>query len=97
MPMTIIESFSAGTPVIASDLGAMSSMIKNDFNGLHFKANDLESFKNTIQNFVNFSIEKKIRMRQNSLLSFRDLYTSEKQIFFFNDLYKKAIILNNVN
>lgn len=97
MPMTIIESFSAGTPVIASNLGAMSSMIKNDFNGLHFKANDLESLKNTIQNFVNFSIEKKIRMRQNSLLSFRDLYTSEKQIFFFNELYKKAIILNNVN
>ena len=36
MPMTIIEAFSTKTAVIANDLGAMSSMIINEQNGLTF-------------------------------------------------------------
>jgi glycosyltransferase involved in cell wall biosynthesis len=34
MPMSIIEAFSLGKPVIARNHGAMSSMIKDQFNGL---------------------------------------------------------------
>jgi glycosyltransferase involved in cell wall biosynthesis len=43
-PYTILEAFATGTPVIASKLGAMESMITNNFNGLHFEpgnSNDL--------------------------------------------------------
>jgi glycosyltransferase involved in cell wall biosynthesis len=38
MPLTILEAFSCGTPVIASRLGAMKDMISNEFNGMHFEA-----------------------------------------------------------
>lgn len=44
MPLTLLESFAAGTPVIASDLGAMASMVEHGRNGLLFergKADDL--------------------------------------------------------
>jgi glycosyltransferase involved in cell wall biosynthesis len=46
LPLTIIEAFSTGTPVIAAGLGAMSEMIVPGYNGLHFtpgSAKDLES------------------------------------------------------
>jgi glycosyltransferase involved in cell wall biosynthesis len=37
MPMTIIESFSSGVPVIAKNIGAMSSMIISDKTGFLYK------------------------------------------------------------
>ena len=38
--MVIIESFANGLPVIGSNIGSPSEIIKDDFNGLHFKAGD---------------------------------------------------------
>lgn len=38
MPLTILEAWAAGAPVIASDLGAMSEMISDGKNGLLFRA-----------------------------------------------------------
>jgi glycosyltransferase involved in cell wall biosynthesis len=39
-PMTILEAFSAGTPVISSKLGSMEEIISPDRNGLHFSPGD---------------------------------------------------------
>jgi glycosyltransferase involved in cell wall biosynthesis len=39
-PRTIAEAFAAGTPVIASDVGAMRSMVQPGANGQWFKAGD---------------------------------------------------------
>ena len=36
----IIEAFSVGVPVIASNVGSMMSMVENNRNGLHFKIGD---------------------------------------------------------
>lgn len=40
MPLSIIEAFSVGTPVIGSRIGAMKEMIIDDVNGLLFKPGD---------------------------------------------------------
>ena len=40
MPLTILEAWASGAPVIASDLGAMSEMIAHGKNGLLFRAGD---------------------------------------------------------
>lgn len=42
MPLTIIESFASGIPVIASKLGAMESMIADGHTGLHFTPGDVD-------------------------------------------------------
>ena len=41
-PLTIIEAFATGTPVIASKLGSMAESITDGFNGLHFTAGDAD-------------------------------------------------------
>lgn len=38
MPMTIIEAFACGVPVIASDLGSMAAVVEHGRTGLHFEA-----------------------------------------------------------
>jgi glycosyltransferase involved in cell wall biosynthesis len=39
-PMTIVEAYACGLPVIASNLGTMVSIVKDGFTGLHFAAGD---------------------------------------------------------
>lgn len=97
MPMTIIESFSTGTPVIASNLGAMTCMIQNEVNGFHFIANNLNSLINAIISFTNLSKAKKNEMNSNALFNYRNIYTPEKQLDFFQEIYKLAISKNQSN
>ncbi|MFA9478264.1 glycosyltransferase family 4 protein [Phycisphaerales bacterium AB-hyl4] len=40
LPKTILESFAKGTPVVASNLGAMSEVIEDGYNGVHFTPGD---------------------------------------------------------
>lgn len=42
-PMTIVESYSVGTPVIASDLGNAGSLVENGKSGLKFRADSEEA------------------------------------------------------
>jgi glycosyltransferase involved in cell wall biosynthesis len=39
-PLTILESFRAGRPVIASDIGGMAEMVDHGVNGFLFRRND---------------------------------------------------------
>ena len=47
-PMTIVESLALGVPVIASDIGNLSTIIINRENGLLFKYDDAEELKEKI-------------------------------------------------
>ncbi|MDP4844574.1 MAG: glycosyltransferase family 4 protein, partial [Salibacteraceae bacterium] len=49
MPMTILEAFSTQTPVIASDLGAMKSMIDHRMNGLLFEPNSAQDLLEKVE------------------------------------------------
>ncbi len=51
LPFVILEAFSTGTPVIASNLGAMSSLIQDEYNGLVFKAGSAEELKSAVLRF----------------------------------------------
>ncbi len=59
MPMTILEAFSLGTPVIASNLGAMASMIQHGVNGLHFEAGNPTSLRQALATWEGLSNEEK--------------------------------------
>ncbi|MBI6060427.1 glycosyltransferase family 4 protein [Clostridium perfringens] len=47
-PMTIVESFSLGIPVIAGDIGNLSVIIENNVNGCLFKYNDYLKLREVI-------------------------------------------------
>lgn len=47
-PMTIVESFALGTPVIGSNIGNVGSIIEDGENGLKFEYNNSKSLSSTI-------------------------------------------------
>jgi len=54
LPLTIIEAFSTGTPVIASKVGAMEEMVIHDRNGLLFEAGNAYRLQEAIGIFNAF-------------------------------------------
>ena len=51
-PLTVIEAFASGTPVIASRLGVLSESIIDGYNGLHFTAGDAIDLVKKIEIFL---------------------------------------------
>jgi len=48
-PMTVVEAFSCGTPVICSRLGAMQEIVNDHANGLHFTPGKPEELARTLE------------------------------------------------
>jgi glycosyltransferase involved in cell wall biosynthesis len=91
MPFTIIEAFSTGTPVIASNLGAMADMIKDEVNGFHFNANDEEDLRRAINKFNQLSEEEYQAMSAQARLSYEQNYHPETHYKAMMSIYEKAI------
>ena len=49
MPMTIIESFEKGVPVIASDIGNAKEIVKDGVTGVHFKSDNVVSLISAVE------------------------------------------------
>jgi glycosyltransferase involved in cell wall biosynthesis len=73
-PLTIIEAFATGTPVIASRLGAMSESITDGFNGLHFTAGDVNDLKDKISLFIREAAGTRM-FYKNARQTYLDKYT----------------------
>jgi glycosyltransferase involved in cell wall biosynthesis len=79
MPMTILEAFSTKTPVIASDLGAMKSMIDHRTNGLLFEPNSAQDLLGKVEMLdQNFDFQQQLASRAFS--NFKEKY-NEKAVY----------------
>lgn len=87
MPMTILEAFSCKIPVIASNLGAMSSMITNNFTGFHFETGSVEKLRDILSYFTQLTEDEKNQLRKNAYMEYKQKYTPEVQIGYLNDIY----------
>jgi glycosyltransferase involved in cell wall biosynthesis len=90
MPMTILESFAVGTPVITSNLGAMSSMIRDGFNGLHFRVKDPGDLLNKLELWASLSPQKKSAYRLNALNTYLTNYTPEENLGQILEIYNSV-------
>jgi len=75
MPMTILEAFSCGAPVITSKFSAMETMIEDLYNGMHFIKGDINDLSTRITNYHNLSEEEKKLMRDNARYTYEKNYT----------------------
>lgn len=96
MPMTILEAFSVSTPVIASNLGAMTSLISNNSDGLLFEPANVNDLKKCIVKFERLSSDRKRKLRENAFNTYRTMYSSQLQKKYFDDIYQKAVKKNNI-
>lgn len=90
LPLTIVESFAKGTPVIASRLGAMESLILHQYNGLHFEAGNIEDMISQIR-WMNQHPGEWLQMQRNGRQYFESQFTAEKNYHSLIEIYQKAI------
>lgn len=89
-PMTIVESFSLGVPVIGSKLGNIESIVDDKRNGLLFTTNNKDSLKEVI-NKVFYDRVLNVSLGNNAYKIFKEKYTDEENYRSIEKIY------NNLN
>ena len=88
-PKTIIESFAAGTPVIASNLGSMSDMITPGKTGEHVAPGNAAELAATVEQL--FAGHTLSAMRSACRREFESLYTAEANYRGLMSIYESAL------
>lgn len=92
-PMVIREAFAFGTPVVASDIGPLPSIVHHGENGVVFVPGDPQSLLQAVQS-VWGSGNILQRIAQGSRRSYERLYTEKANYDQLMAIYKHAIDVN---
>lgn len=89
-PMVIAEAYAVGLPVIASNLGSMSSLIDSGRTGLHFHPNDPRDLASRVEWAFGHRQELR-RMRGQARAEFESKYTAERNYQMLMEIYQSAV------
>ena len=89
-PLSVVEAFSHGLPVIGSRLGAMAEIIEDGVTGLHFTAGDPEDFSRKVR-WASEHPKDMRRMGQNARRVYEEKYTPETNYRQLIRIYSEAI------
>jgi glycosyltransferase involved in cell wall biosynthesis len=90
-PMVIVEALAVGLPVIASDLGGMSSIIDHGRTGLHVRPNDPIDLAEKVRWVVDHP-NRLVRMRREARREFETNYTAERNYEMLMRAYEAAAV-----
>lgn len=88
--MTIVEAFAAGTPVVASDIGTMSSLVTHGRTGLHFEAGNADDLVAQVEWALEHPGEL-AAMRVAARAEYEEKYTAEVNYRMLMGVYERAI------
>ena len=94
MPMTILEAFSLGVPVIASDDGAMSVLIRHGYNGLLFDMGNAEDLKIQLGYWNRLDAGERQRFSVNALNEFEQKYSPTEYKTNIINIYNQLMDAN---
>ncbi|UKT62404.1 glycosyltransferase [Pedobacter mucosus] len=89
--MVIIEAFAKGKPVIASNLGNISNLIKDGYNGYLFEPGSENDLYEKIISYINLDENTKTLLSFNAKKSHLDLYSPQVNITQLLKIYQEAI------
>ncbi len=85
-PMTIVEAFSLGIPVICSDLGNSGSIIDDGVTGWKFKPGSAEELAEAVRKCMNSRKD----MRESIRRAYEEQYTPDANYRRLNEIYLAA-------
>lgn len=88
IPMTIIEAFANRTAVLASDVGGISEMIQDNFNGILFEGGNLEMFCNKLKSVINKEIDLSY-IEKNAYRDYCSKWSLEKMSSCYYQIFKE--------
>ncbi len=92
-PMILLEALCTGTPVIASDVGGVSEIVKNGFNGYLVQAENIDDFLEKI----NWYIEDKSLIEthgKNGKKHIEEMYSKDRMVSNYSDIYVRTVEVN---
>ena len=87
LPMVILEAMSFGKPVVASNVGGISEIVRNDINGYAIE-NNAQLFAEKIQ-YILENRDVYSKFSQNAFDLFCDKLTVDKMVQGYLDIYNK--------
>lgn len=88
-PMVVAETFSAGTPIIASRIGALAELIEDGVTGLHFNASDPVDLAAKVR-WAHEHPEQMAAMGRNARQRYERSYTPEANYSRLIAIYEEA-------
>lgn len=85
--MVAVETFEMSKPVIAGDIGALSSIVSNNYNGILFKYNDKSDFINKINTLKSYKLLDKLS--EGARESYINNYDENRNYDILYNIYKK--------
>lgn len=92
-PRVIIEAYSRGTPVLATDLGSGNRLVDEGRTGLHFRHGDAGDLAAKVR-WAWEHVEEITKMGCNAHEEYEEKYTAEKNYQMLMEIYQKAIAFN---
>ena len=89
-PRSIVEAFAKGLPVVASNMGGMSSIVEHGESGLHFTPSDTDDLADKV-NWLCAHPEELQQMRLNARHAYENIYSVEKNYEMLMDIYESTI------
>ncbi|MBD1423535.1 glycosyltransferase [Sphingobacterium chuzhouense] len=91
MPLTIIEAYAQGTPVLASKIGVLKKMVLPLYTGMHFLPNYLRGIESTVIKWISLDEATKQQIRENCVAEYQKHYTLQKNMDKLIAIYEEAI------
>lgn len=89
-PMTIIEAFSVGTPVIASNIGSLQEVVVHGQNGFHFNYGDSNALKECLEMALKFNDYQDLI--QNTFDIYLNNYTPDINFKMLMNIYNNVMM-----
>jgi len=90
LPLTLVEAFSTGLPVIASSLGSLPELVDHGRTGLLFRAGDPQSLIEAINLALDNPATLAV-MRIEARRKYEDRYTADKNYAALLEIYKSVL------
>lgn len=91
MPLTIIEAYAHGTPVLASSIGILNKMVLPLYTGMHFDPSNEINITLAVVKWASRDKMSKRQMQENCVAEYQKHYTHQKNMDKLMTIYEEAI------
>ena len=95
-PMTIVEAFASGIPVVCSRLGAIQELVTDGRTGLHFTPGDADDLAAKVEWAWTHPREIE-EMGREARAEYKAKYTAQRNYEMLMEIYAKAIAARGPN
>ena len=90
LPLSILEAMSVGLPIVASDVTGNCDTLEDKISGYLFKPNDFEAAARFLKKLA-LNKECRLKLGNAAFIRQRELFSIEKMIISYQNIYKKIL------